>query len=346
MRGGIWKAARLLAELVNDLAAQANIQTSTIHADQVTANDGAGTAGRTGCNMVVDNANAENVQWDNAFWFQKNGIEYYKAVDAEIDLSAEATAAGDTVAASGSGAFWGFVNTAGTPDFESNAAAQDFASAIIALAQYSLADNTLPPGSDDVACACIQITEVAGGGYTFGTDSITAETETYYSFQGLPAVESAMASFALDAAAATFTYGAADVVLGTGVRVVATGKANVAFTGTTQVARGKVGAYLFYVLADDSEVCLALGSAYSNLQAAKDAVRDAAPNPLMPLVGVIYVSARKQAFTPGTTLLDAAGLDVTFVTNGPGANQSEQGRAQLGTVFTAVDDIDTVEGIL
>jgi hypothetical protein len=127
-------------------------------------------------------------------------------------------------------------------------------------------------------------------------------------------------------------------VLGTGVRVVATGKANAVFNTTAAVAVGKTGAYLLYILADDSEACVALGSAYASLQAAKDAVRNHTPNPLMPLVGVIYVTARLVAFTPATTKLDVNGIDTEFVINGTGANKLEYGRSN-GSQHTPIDDI-------
>jgi len=336
--GGLWKTMLVVLEIVNDLVARTNTQEAEGGANQVLSNDGAGTAGRTGCNIAVD-SNANDVQFDNAFFYQINGQKYYKAVDAAVDISAECVGAGDTIATSGDGTFWMFVNTAGAVDGDTaNGTAEDQASPIATLAQYSLGSNTLPPGSDDVCVGAVQVTEGGSGAFTWGTDSITAEGETYYSFEGLPGIESALASFALDAAAATITYGAATFVLGTGVRVVATGKANVAFNGTTAVAVGKTGAYLLYALADDTEILVTVGSAYDNLQAAKDAVRDLTPNPLMPVLGALYVTARLNTFTPGTTTLDLNGIDTTFVTYGTGTNKQEHGRDN-GSMFTAIDDV-------
>lgn len=346
IRAANWNAIEVLVELVNDLARTQNIQTSTIHANQVLRNDGTGTAGRTGVDIAAD-ANAEDVQFDNAIWYQINGQTYYKAVDAAVDISAECVGAGDTISTSGSGTLWLFVNTAGTVDGDTaNGSAENESSAIATLAQYSIASNTLPPGADDVCVGCIQVTEGGSGAFTWGTDSIAAETETYYSFEGLPGIEAPMDSFALDAGAATFTYGAVELVLGSGTRVAATGKANVSLNGTDTISRGSTGAYLFYVLADDTEIAVLQSASHANLQAAKDAVRDLTPNPLLPLVGVIYITARKQDFVAGTTNLDAAGIDTEFVTYGPGTNQVEHGRDALGSFFAAVDDIDTQEGIL
>ena len=128
-------------------------------------------------------------------------------------------------------------------------------------------------------------------------------------------------------------------MLGSGTRVVATGKANVAFEGTTVVAVGKTGAYLLYVLADDVEVLKTQGSAHADLQTAKDAVRDMAPNPLLPLIGVLYVTATLNAFTPGTTALDLNGIDTEFVKVGTGTNYLEYGRSS-GSKHTPIDDLN------
>ena len=315
---------------------------ATITAAEATAGPAALTAtatdseGRVGVGMAVD-ASAQDVQFNNAIHYKIAGQTYYKDVDAAVDISAECVGAGDTVATSKAGALWMMVTTDGTVDGETDKAAQDYASAVLALAQYSIATNTLPV-ADHVPVGVIQVTEGGSGAFTWGTDSITAETETYYSFEGLPGIESAMASFALDAAAATITYGAVTFMLGTGVRVVATGKANVVFDDTTQVAVGKTGAYLLYALADDTEALVEVGAAYADLQTAKDAVRDLAPNPLMPLLGAIYVTARLNAFTPATTLLDLNGIDTEFVTYGVTTDRQEHGRSS-GSTFTPIDEV-------
>ena len=296
-----------------------------------------GSGGRVGVGMAVDGGSALDVQFDNAIYYQILGQTYFKDVDAAVDISTECAGTGDTVSAGLHGAMWMFVAADGSVDGENDKAAADYASAVLALAQYSIATNTLPV-ADHVPVGVIQVLESAGGGFTWGDDSITAETPTYYSFEGLPGIESAIASFALDAAAATVTYGAAVIVLGTGTRVTLTGKAALAFTGTTVVAVGKTGAYLLYALADDTEVLVTATSTANDLQAAKDVVRDLAPNPLMPLLGVIYVTARLNAFTPGTTNLDLNGVDTEFVTYGVTTNRQEHGRSS-GSTFTPIDEV-------
>jgi len=292
--------------------------------------------GRVGVGMTVD-ANAQDVQFNNAIWYQIAGQIYFKDVDAAVDISVECAGAADTIVQAKAGAMWMFVAADGSVDGETDKAAQDYASAVLALAQYSIASNTLPVAGH-VCVGVIQVTEGNSGVWTWGTDSITGETETYYSFEGLPGIETELASFALDAGAATFTYGTVTLVLGTGTRVAATGKANVVLNDATTTALGYTAAYLLYVLADDTEACVLVGSTYANVQAAKDAVRDLAPNPLMPIVGAIYVTARKIPFIAATTAFDVEGIDTEFVTYGVGANRQEHGRAN-GSTFTPVDDV-------
>ena len=344
LHGALFSTSKVHSELLNDLALQANLRAATTDADQVLRNDGAGTAGRTGVAIRVD-SNAQDVQFNNAIWYQINQSVFYKAVDAAVDISSEcSTSAGDTVATSKTGAFWFYVDSAGAVDAESAATTQSYDSAVIALSQFSISSQTLPI-ADQCCVAVLTVTEGGSGAWTFGTDSITGETEIYHNVEGLPSIESEMASFALDANAATFTYGAATVVLASGVVVTLTGKANVVFNDTTTTANGKTAAYLLYALANDVEACVLLGSAYDNLQAAKDAVRDAAPNPLLPLLGVIYVTARSGTFVAATTKLDAAGIDTVFVTNGTGANRLEYGRSG-GSQLTPVDDLQLPTGIV
>jgi len=323
---------------VNDLVARVNqILVSDAFANTVLANDATGTAGLAGPSVAVDGVNPENVQFDNGIFYRVNGQTFYKGVDAEVDLSAECTGAGDTISTSGSGTLWLFVNPAGTVDCDTaNGTTENEASAIATLAQYSVATNTVPVGSDDVAVGVIQVTEGGSGAFTWGTDSITDETETYYSLQGLPGVETAMASFALDVGTPTFTYGAATVRLGTGARVALTGKANVTITGSN-VADGNTGVWLFYALADDDELAVQLSAAEADLATAQATVRDHTPNPLLPLIGVIYVeNASGVDFVPNTTNLDANNITATFTTLGPGTNQVEVGRDALGQPFSAL----------
>lgn len=283
-----------------------------------------------GAGIDVDDGGAQDIETNNAIVIQKNGLRYPVAVDAAFDISAAATCAGDTVAQSKSGVAWVFADISGNLDMETDTAAQAYDSAIEAWAAYSTASNTLPVASDEVAIGAVLVTEGGSGAFTWGDDSISAETETFVSFEGLPGVHSAAASFALDAAAATFTYGAATVRLGDGTVVSATGKANVTISGSN-VADGAAGAWLFYVQADDVEHAEQLGAAYADLATAQAAVRDHLPNPYLPLVGVIYVENDSGAnFVPGTTNLDATGITATFTTIGPGSAHLEVGRAQLG----------------
>ena len=279
--------------------------------------------------LSVDGVNPENCETDNSIILRHNGVEFIATAVAELDISA--LSGGDaTIAQNKDGVLWIFINTAGGGDAEVDKDAQDYATEIEAWAAWAVAANTLPPGTDDICIGAIFVSEDNDGAFTWGTDSLTTESAVYKDFCGLPGVEVVVVSLALDAAAATFTYGAVTVRLGDGTRVAATGKANVTISGSN-VADGAVGAWLFYVLADDVEIATQLGAAYADLATAQAAVRDHSPNPYLPLAGVIYVqNASGAAFVPGTTNLDATGITTTFVSIGPGSDLLEFGRAQLG----------------
>lgn len=267
----------------------------------------------TTAGISVD-ANAEDIETDNAIVIQHKGLRYPVAAVSAFDISASGAAAGATITVSTSGVGWVFANTAGALDVEVDQDAQAYASVIAALAAYSTATNTLPPGTDDVPIGAIIVTEGGSGTFTWGTDSLTAETESYVDFAGVPGIETACASFAADASAATFTYGAGVVRLGSGVRVSYTGKANVAITGSN-IANGLYGAWLIYVRADDVEFAKQLDNDYASLAAAQAGVRDHNRNPYLAHIGTMYVRNNSgAAFVPGTTNLDATGITTTFET--------------------------------
>ena len=201
--------------------------------------------------LAVD-ANAYDIQMTNAVSLQVNGAPaVIPALVDPIDISALISAAA-TINTSQDGILWVFQNAAGVVAVEVDVTAADHDSEIIAWAQYSKPSRTLPPAFGMVPIGAVHVLEGGSGAFTWGTGSITAETEAYHDFAGLPEVLIRAASIALDTSAATFTYGAVTVRLGTGARIAATGKPNVVVPGSNVVA-GDVGAWLIYVLADDSE---------------------------------------------------------------------------------------------
>jgi hypothetical protein len=150
-----------------------------------------------------------------------------------------------------------------------------------------------------------------------GQQGPDSDTETYYDLIVAPAIRVPMASFALDAGAATFTYGAAVALLGDGTVITVSGEANHVFPAgeLTVIANGKFGAYVLYCLADNDSFPVQIGAAYSTLHEAQTAVDDLIPNPLLIELGRIYIENKSGAdFTPATTLLDASGITVTFET--------------------------------
>lgn len=267
--------------------------------------------GITTASLSVD-ANAEDVETDNAITLLIEGVNVAFAAQGAIDLSTKSINA-KTIATSAAGAAWVYGKYDGTTDAQQAVNASSQTTAIAALAQYAVATNTLPPAAGMAPIGVVQVTEGGSGTFTWGTDSITAETETYYDLLKVPGVITPIATLALTAGAATWAYGAGVVRLGSNTVVSLTGKTGVTLTGATVIATGATGAWLIYALADDVEYTLQLGAAYANLKAARLAVEDHNVNPLLPVIGVLYVENNSGAdFTPGTTALDLTGVTATF----------------------------------
>ena len=298
-------------KVIADLEALRAAMAQGAAANQVIRGEGVG----TGATLAVD-ANAEDTQMGNAIEVLINGIKYYLAAEDPVDISGK-TINTDTITAAKWGVAWVSINTAGTVDVESPLTAQTvFASLVETLAEgWVNATNTLPPSADEVCIGHIALLESVGGGFVWGPDSISAETsEEFISYVGLPGIETAIATCVLDAGAATFTYGAGKVRLGSQALITMSGKANAVLPAKTVVASGAWGAWLIYALADDVEYALQVGATYTSAalaQAAIDAVQKS--NPYMPVMVTLIVENKSGAdFTPGTTFLDATGITSTF----------------------------------
>ena len=272
----------------------------------------------TGAGLSVD-ANAPDVETDNAIHIRVNGYDVAFAAQGAIDLSALSIAtvpSASTISTSKVGAAWVFAHPDGTADVQTDITTATHTSAIMALSQYaapSVATRLLPPTSLHVPLGVVTVTEGGSGAFTWGTGSITDETEVYYDLVCIPGVLDDIATFAKDDGLATFNYGAGKIVLGSGVYVALTGEASGVTISGTAVANNGVGAWLVYALADDNVYAFQLGYGYASLAAAQTAVRDHTRNPLMPVIGVIYVVNNSGSnFTPGTTAFDAGGISATF----------------------------------
>ncbi len=270
--------------------------------------------------LAVD-ANAFDAQMTNAVTIVRNGAEVYPKKVDPIDISALMLAA--TIDQSKNGILWVFQqetgrDEAGVVDVEVDKTAADYSTAIEAWAQYSVATRTLPPSGIVVPIGAIHVLEGGSGPFAWGTDSITAETEAYHDFVDVPEMLVPVSTLALDGAAATYTYGGSGVMrLGDGSRVTLSGAVNQVIAGSN-VAAGKVGAWLLYALADDVELAIQLGNGYESLADAQGALNHHVKNPYLALFGTLIVENDTVSnFVPGTTNLDATDITSTFEIKGP-----------------------------
>ncbi len=266
-----------------------------------------------GCGLAK-HANPEDLQTATAVVVSYKGEHFTVVADAAA-VVATILGTGNTIASDKFGVIWVFGNKTADIALAVPSAAETEATDIAALAQ------PMPdvPTEGDVPIAVLMIeadtSEWEWGHVTNGEIDIDSDTATFYNLLNRPYITSALASFALDAGAATFTYGAAVAVLGDGTALTITGKANVVFPAgeLTAIAAGKVGAFILYALANDDEIPVQIGAAYDTLQAAKIAVDDLNPNPLLVELGRIYIENGTGAdWTPATDDLDATGIATTF----------------------------------
>lgn len=268
-----------------------------------------------GAGLAAHGTNVYNILTARAVVCSYRGNLFTQVADAEAAV-ATILGTGKTIAASKFGALWVYGTRTANLGLKVPADAQSEATDIAALAQAMPAPAA---GQVPIGAAVVEAdaSEWEWGHATNGRLGTDSTSVAYYSLIDTPHILSAMASFALDTDAATFTYGAASAILGDGTALTISGKANVAFPAgeQTAIASNKVGAFVLYALADDDEIPVQIGAAYASLQAAKTAVDDLIPNPLLVELGRIYIENWSgTAFTPGTTKLDATGITVTFET--------------------------------
>jgi len=304
----------------------------------------------TGVNAGLGpDAVAADIQMANAVTLEHAFRKFNPGAVDPIDISALLSPAA-TIDTNDHGILWVFQKlggrrTAGVIALQVDKDASDYTSAIAAWAQFAKSTRLMPDTRLYVPIGAVHVNEGGSGAFTWGADSIAAETEAYHNFVGLPEVlVREDGTLALDAGAPTFTYGAVTVRLGTGLRVAATGKVNVAITGAN-VAAGAVGAWLLYLLADDVEYALQLGEAYGSLAEAQAEVLAARQNPMLACFGAMYVvNGSAGAFEPGVTNLDAADISTTFETFGPRFGNIKDDAGVEVTVTAAADDMVILSG--
>ncbi|KKL88350.1 hypothetical protein LCGC14_1925580 [marine sediment metagenome] len=268
-----------------------------------------------GCGLAA-HATPEDLQTTTVVVASYKGEHFSVAADVAA-VVATILGTGNTIGVSQFGCIWVFGNKTANIALAVPSAAETELTDIAALAQLM----PTVPTEGDVPIACLMIeadaSEWEWGHASNGRIATDSATATFYDLLNRPYITSAMASFALDTGAATFTYGAAVAVLGDGTALAITGKATVAFPAgeVTAIVSNKVGAFILYALANDDEIPVQIGAAYATIQAARLAVDNLNPNPLLVELGRIYIENGSGAdFTPGTTLLDATGVTVTFET--------------------------------
>ncbi len=312
---GFKSETRALREEFNTMVADVERVRAFIVARQLDSVVNVEFVASAGCALAKD-ANPEDLETTVAVVVSYRGEHFTVAADA-VAVVATVLGTGNTIGVSQFGVIWVFGNKTADLALAVPSAAETELTDIAALAQ------PMPnvPTEGDVPIAVLMIeadaSEWEWGHVDDGEIDIDSSTATFYNLLNRPYITSAMASFALDAGAATFTYGAAVAVLGTGTALTITGKANVAFPAgeLTAIVSGKTGAFILYALANDDEIPVQIGAAYASLQAAKLAVDNLNPNPLLVELGRIYIENESGAdFTPGTTFLDATGITVTFET--------------------------------
>ncbi len=267
-------------------------------------------------------ATVADIQMANAIQLVFRGqIVRPKKVDP-IDVSALLSAAA-VIDVNDEGILWVFQEITGGEEvgivaIEVDKTPQDYATPIEAWAAYSTAVRTIPIRTHLVPIGAVHVIEGGSGTFTWGTDSIAAETETYFDFSGIPEVMLRAPTLALDAGAATFNYGACEIRLGDGTAVNLSGKASGGVLTGSNVADGLFGAWIILALADDVEITVQLGNAHPTLADANAAIEHHLKNPMLAHIGSITVENQSGgAFVPGTTFLDAANITAVFATEGP-----------------------------
>lgn len=276
------------------------------------------------CGLDVDDGGAQDLETNVAVFVNYFGRVVEIPIDTAIDVSASVTAS-SSVAAGNLGALWVYADAESSAVCVTEASHPGVASAETLIAGQCrwLGSVHYQSNAGEIPIALVRVTEVAGGGFDWGPDSITAETETYVDLVGEPGVVNDVADIIVTAGASsvTWAHGAGAVVLGDGTFVALTAQTAqpVNALDVTAITAGNSGAFLLYVAADGDAVAMQISSANVGLAAAETAARAELRigNPYLACIGFLLVENQTNVdFTPGTTDFNTSGVTTKIITLG------------------------------
>jgi len=283
--------------------------------------------------LDIDDGNAENVETNAITYVYYNGVVVAIAVDAELDTSVGVTASSD-VDTNDKGALWIYADaeapTVCTCEASHPGATSGETTAVGAL-RWLDADH-YQRNAGEVPIAVVTLTEGGSGAFTWGADSISAETEAFVDFVGSPGVVTEVADIIVTAGASstTWAHGAGAVVLGDGSFVALTAQTALPVNNATAIANGAFGAFMLYVLSDGGAEALQIDADATTHDAALLECETEVGNPYLACIGYLIVENRSgSSFTPGTSDFNGSGITTTVYTLPAGPRYNT---AKLSTV--------------
>jgi hypothetical protein len=284
--------------------------------------------------LDVDDANAENVETNAIVYVRYNGVIVKIPADDELDTNVGVTGS-STVADTKYACLWIYADaeapTVCTCEASHPGASAAETTAIGGLRWLDSAHYQRNPG--EIPIAVVQIQEAgAEAPFTWGTHSITAETEAYVDFVGSPGVVNDVAGIIVTAGGSTtWAHGIGGVVLGSGVYVALTAQTALPVASNkAAVATTKSCALMLYVLADGQAEALQISTADASHAAALATAKSEVGNPYLACIGYLIVDNASGAnFTPGTDAWNTSGVTTTIYTLGEGEDEQRMDQSPI-----------------